>query len=278
MAIMRWVLVVVICAAFLSECVSTARAECTTEAIHQAVADGEQAFANRNMEALLGAKLGASTMLDCLDAPVSPADAAAYHRLMALAAFTTSRDLAKLEFHAARRLEPGYAIPAEVAPSGHPLVLFYDEAASVDPGALQVIYPPSNTYVVVDGVRGAQRAQGVPVILQLVSDDGRVMETNYLLPNEGLPSWSMSPLDIPPTVAGVRPTLRWSAAATGVLAAGFYSAGVLTRNRLYDIDQPVPESDVPGFKARANTFGGLGVGFAVVSIGLGSASLAVGGD
>jgi hypothetical protein len=258
--------------------IAEARAECTVEAIHLAVKNGEQAFAERNMESLLGAKHSAMTMLDCLDAPVGPMDAAAYHRLMALAAFATNRDLARLEFNAARRLEPGYNIPPEVAPAGHPLVLFYNESAMVDPGNLQVVYPPSNTYVVVDGVRGAQRAQRVPVIVQLVSDEGQVLDTEYLLPNQLLPEWSMDPLEIPTGTVTVRPTLRWSAAATGLLGAGFYTAGVLTRNKLYNLENPVADTDVPAFKARANTFGGLGVGFAVVSVGLGSASLLVGGD
>ncbi len=226
----------------------------------------------------LAAKHAAMTMLDCLEASVSPSDAAAYHRLMALAAFATSRDLAKLEFHAARRIEPGYAIPPEVAPSGHPLVLFYNEAASVNPGEPQVIYPPKDHYVVVDGIRGGQRARGVPTIVQLVAVEGRVQDTVYLLPNQSLPDWAMDPLEIPPLTASVRPTLRWSAAATGLLGAGFYTAGVLTRNKLYNLENPVADTDVPAFKARANTFGGLGVGFAVVSVGLGSASLLVGGD
>ncbi len=279
MNIFRSILVSLIVVFAVSECVSVARAECTTEAIHVAVANGQQAFANRNVEELMTAKLSASTMLDCLQVPVSPADAAGFHRLMALAAFATNRDLAKLEFYAARRLEPGYDIPQEVAPEGHPLVLFYNESASVNPGELQVIYTPANTYVVVDGVRGGQRATGIPSILQLMDESGGVIDNAYLLPREGLPSWAMDRLEIPPgSSLAVRPTLRWSAVATGVLAAGFYSAGVLTRSKLYNLDTPVADEDVPGFKSRANTFGGIGVGFAVVSIGLGSASFIAGGE
>jgi hypothetical protein len=279
MTLLRWILFATVCVFIAAECVSVARAECSSEAIHEAVEQGEQAFAARSMESLLEARLSAEIALNCLGAPMTPQDAAAFHRLMALVSFATNRDLSMLEFYAARRIEPGYNIPPEIAPPGHPLVRFYNEAASVDPGDLQVIHPPANTYVVVDGVRGAQRALGVPVILQLVGSDGVVKDTAYLLPNESLPSWSMDPLEIPPvTVSSARPALRWSAAATGVLAAGFYSAGVVTRNTLYDLENPVADADVPGFKARANTFGGLGVGFAVVSIGLGSASFVVGGD
>ncbi len=166
-----------------------------TEDFLQSATEGERAFAAMDLPALRAARDEALRSLSCLGAKLTPRDAAAFHRMMALAAFTTGdRDQVLAEFHAARRLEPGYEIPEAVAPVGHPLVQLYDLAVDAAEGTLEPPLPPLSGYVMVDGVRGAPRPNGISTVIQVY--DGEVLqETRLLMAGERMPSWGPSPLE-----------------------------------------------------------------------------------
>ena len=88
---------------------------------------GEQAFADLDLDGLTEARDEAVSLLPCLVEPIAPGQAAAYHRLMGMHAFAAGqRDQVLSEFHAARKLVPGYAVPESVAPPGHPLIEAYE--------------------------------------------------------------------------------------------------------------------------------------------------------
>ena len=102
---------------------------------------GEQAFVDLDLDGLMVAQADALWALRCANQQISDKMAAAFHRLMAFSAFTEGDDARVLvEFHAARRLEPGYLISAEVVPEGHPLRLHYEAATDK---AMEVLALPS---------------------------------------------------------------------------------------------------------------------------------------
>jgi hypothetical protein len=155
---------------------------------------GEQAFVDLDLDGLMVAQADALWALRCANQQISDKMAAAFHRLMAFSAFTEGDDVRVLvEFHAARRLEPGYLISAEVVPEGHPLRLQYEAATDTDMGAPEPIYPPTGGYVVVDGVRGAPRFAETSCIVQVFDVDHRLVETVYMGAGDVLQQWGPVP-------------------------------------------------------------------------------------
>jgi hypothetical protein len=63
-----------------------------------------------------------------------------------------------------------------------------------------------------------------------------------------------------------------SAGASGAAALGCYAIALATKHTIMDMENPVPDEDVPALRTRANLFGGLSVGLGVVSVGLGATS------
>lgn len=184
-----------------------------------AATQGELAFAGMDIEALVAARDQAAGHLECVQEPVSASVAASFHRLLAMVAFTEQdRDSALAEFHAARRLTPGYQIPEDVAPPGHPLTQLYDESLTVAEGDLLPVSPPLNGWVMVDGVRGAPVPDGISTIVQAFESDQTLVETVWHRPGETLPAWGPDPALV--QTEGLGRILSLTGAGAGVLASG----------------------------------------------------------
>ena len=160
--------------------------------------EGEKAFAEMNLEQLLVLSLRArQEVIPCLVDKLTPRDAAGFHRLMALEAFTNNNGARVVsEFHAARKLDPGYEIPIEVANETHPLRKQYDQAAFAEDGKLEVVYPPIGGYITVGGVRNAPRPSKTPVLIQVFGPMDKVVETRYVEPGQSLSIWGKNPMGI----------------------------------------------------------------------------------
>ena len=194
----------------------------TLTELQDAYTRGEASFANLDIDGLNSAANDAEGGLPCLREPITPKDAAAYHRLMGMHAFASQeRDRVKAEFHAARKLQPGYEVPADVAPPGHPMIAAYDEAVLVDEGELQQPVPPVDGYVTVGGVRGAARAANSPAVLQVFEPGDTISETLYLSPGTEMPLWGPAPTG---TGRDLRRPMLIATATTGALAVGMYGA------------------------------------------------------
>lgn len=236
-----------------------------------ASAAGEVAFADLDSDALARAQLAGAHALTCLSEPVGTRDAAAFHRMIALAAFTRHNlSDARSEFHAARRLEPGYQIPESVAPPGHPLVALYDESASADEGELQAVQA-STGWIVVDGVRGSPRPIGVSVILQRFDALGKLENSIYLPAKAPLPSWAVPPKAV--SRKGLH--AGFVAASTGTAVAGgvTYGLALATQARFADLENPVPDSELSSLQTRANGLTYASIGLGVVGLALGSITI-----
>src|SRR3989339_1248072 len=152
----------------------------------------EEAFANLDADGLLTqSSLARTKVLPCVQEMITKRNAAAFHRLMALEAFINGDESRVMsELHAALILEPGYLFPENVAGSGHPLLVLYKRAETLDDGVAERTYPPANGYMMVAGVRNAARYSKIPVIIQAFGPHGELLETRYVQPGEASPNWS----------------------------------------------------------------------------------------
>ena len=260
----------------LAFCAEKAHGACespaTVEEIIASVREGEKAFEDMEQASLLSTRDRALGALRCLNAPLTPADAIHVHWLMALSYFTTDRSRVGATLLAIQRLDATRQIGESFAPSQeHPLAKLYTQARFLPDGEFEPVYPPQGGWALVNGVRGADRPLAQPVIVQVFDAQSTVMETRYIEPGETMPAWGPKPLDISRTHMSPKP---WgiSAGATGAAAIGCYIVALTTKHQIMDMENPVPDEDVPALRTRANLFGGFAVGLGVVSVGLGATS------
>ena len=253
----------------------------------------EVAFANLDAEALLTqASLARTQVLPCVAEPMTKADAAAFHRLMAMEAFINDDEgWTVRELHASLLLQPGYAFPEDVAGEGHPLLALYTQAETVPDGDGEKIYPPPGGYVLVGGVRNSARYSQTPVIIQVyqtVDEVETLRETRYVQPGEATPNWSGNAFGLTAADLGIdlddlrRPSILkdprpwYVAAGVTAMASGVLYGVAIHEKALYQ-DSSTPDDQLAGFESRANSLGtaslitggtalvfsGFGIGFQV---------------
>lgn len=236
---------------------------------------GERAFAAMDLLALGHAREEALETLPCLVDQVTPLVAADFHRMMAMAAFTSGdEDRVLEEFHAARRLEPGYQVPEAVAPAGHPLANLYDQAEKnvlID-RKLDPVIPPVGGFVLVDGVDTSWRLEGLSALLQAHDARGGLVETRYVLASDPTPAWGPLPLEVEARRRR-RIALGASAGAAVLLAGGLYTGAVVQERRFQSSVVPDQDSELRSMQTKANSMlwasvgaGGLGVALATVTV------------
>lgn len=269
-----------LCLALLIVCTTVSSrvyaADCTESSTIKQLLDAsvasEQAFVEQNRGNLLKqAVIVREQIIPCLKQPLSPKDAAAFHRLMAMEAFTRHDHKRVLsEFHAARLYDPGYTIPPEVADSDHPLVVSYNEAANVSDGVPESIQIPPEAHVLVGGVRSAPRLSDTPALIQVYGSelDESWIETTYIQPGETLPSWGKNPFGITAEDLGIDQTPEWKkpewyyipASISAGLAITFYA---LSLNEKAQFNDPsTPDGQLSAHRDRATGFGGAAIGTA----------------
>ncbi len=240
-----------------------------------AAQQGELAFANMDMVGLTQARKGALQQIPCLGEPVTTDVAAAFHRMMAMAAFTQGDEAGTLaEFHAARRLQPGYTIPEAVAPEGHPLVDLYERSVDAAEGSLDPTIPPLGGWVTVDGVRGAPRPTGISTILQSFEADESIDRTLYLLPGASTPSFGPMPIDELRRKRR-RYALGGSTAAALVASGVLYGLSWNAHFAFDDLDDPMDDNLLPAQRNTTNTLALASAGTGAVGLGLGVVTLVV---
>lgn len=295
---MKTKIALILCLLVSSVFASIAHAKCekstTIADLSKVGQDGEKAFMDpEGVAHLLAFALRArETVLPCLRDKITTHDAAAFHRLMALAAFT-QKDLTRVraEFHAARKFEPGYEFPIDIVPEGHRLRGFYDQAASLEDGEQEKVFPPEGGYVTVGGVRGAARPEKTPVIIQVfdaydpITKSQPLVETRYLQPGEKLPVWGKNPFGITAKDLGIDnksalvtpKTWYISAGVTAVITGALYVVAMYNKSQFQNTsthDTTDSDRKLQDLKDRANAFGtasivsgALAIGFAGLGAG-----------
>lgn len=137
------------------------------ERLAAVVAAAETAFRELEMVAFEARVVEANGILPCVDAVLSPALAAAFHRMEGIAAFSR-RDLKVAEeaFAAARLVDPDYIFPTDLIGPDHPILSHYIRR---DLSALPVrdLPLPPDTAIWVDGVRSNRVYGALPHVVQI---------------------------------------------------------------------------------------------------------------
>lgn len=245
--------------------------------------NGEQAILELDVEKLLiVANRARQEVLPCLSGFITPTDAAAFHRLMAFEAITQyNAARARAEFHAARKLDPGYRFPDEMAEGE--LIRLYEESLEALDGELERVYPPENGWITVGGVRNAPRGNETPVIVQVFDASGNLLETRYFQPGEELPMWGRNPLGITAKELGIgesvfkKPKVWYIAGATTSVAAGVLY-GFAFYNKQQALDPSVMyttenSEELDARREQSKTFGVLSLVTGGVALGLGGVGI-----
>ncbi len=268
----------------ISSALAQCKVETKAEQLLQASVDGEKAFAQMDLTALLmHARVARDDIITCIKEPITPKQAAAFHRLMALEAFTRHNyKRVESEFHAARMLEPGYAIPADVADGDHPLLTHYEDAAMSPDGEPESIYAPAQGHVFIGGVRNAPWRKLTPAVIQVYASEVETswIETRYVQPGETLPVWGRNVFGMTAKDLGIDTQPSWqkpmpwyiSAGVSAVIAGVFYGLAMNEKSQ-FD-DSSTPDNELAGHRDRANGFGltsvaTAGLALALTGIGIG---------
>lgn len=242
----------------------------TLEDFQAAARAGERAFAEIDLPALTRAREVALATIPCLGQPVTPAIAADFHRMMAMAAFTAGDEaLVLAEFHAARRLDPGYHIPASVAPPGHPLVELYEAASrhTDTDQVLESVIPPVGGTAVVDGTVSGLRPRGLSAIVQVYREDGLLTQTVYLLPGDPTPRYGPVPVEVEQERRRRRALLA-ATGGTALIAGGLYTRAVVGEALFMDTSRTLSKPRKAQATNNAYFWSSLGVGTAALGLGV----------
>lgn len=182
----------------------------------------EAAYAARDIAGFTTLATRARGMLPCLDEPISPTVAAAWHRASALQATVAitaeSRPTSVASFRAMLASESNYALAPGLAGPGSVVPAWLDEARGAGPGPTEPAAAPDHTHLLFDGVVGADRPTQRPTILQLEWEDpARVRYTAELGPGDALPDWAA--LGLLPSNEVIEPS-RWRLSRRGTLLTG----------------------------------------------------------
>lgn len=149
----------------------TCERETHVEQVGANVEDAMLAFATLDEDGFREAAASASSTLPCVAEVLSPARAAAYHRMTGILSFLDSDAVnAQLSFAAALALEPDFKLSIKVAPEGGRLARLY-AASAMDAPAPSIYAVPSGYTPYTNGVPQAERATAWPAIIQFEQGD-----------------------------------------------------------------------------------------------------------
>jgi len=216
---------------------------CTSSSseLMSAVNEATSAFSAMDRELFQSARDEARRALTCLDEPLAPASAAAYHRMEALAAFfDQDKDWGMASFRAALSIQPAYQLGSSIAPDGSPVDLWYQEAQEFPDISYEDFEPPETCSLLLDGATEAERQVELPVIAQVLEWDGAVRWSGLLQPGELIaedaysdefePVWPPVPVappvpePLPPAPKKTVSPLWFGAGGAALAAGGLYAA------------------------------------------------------
>ena len=261
---------------------ATAQAACPAPVdvhhLSQSISMADGAFNDMDLDAFHAARAQSLAALGCLSEPLTTTQIAALYRMQAFGAFV-DRDKAAgvLYLRALLAVAPAYILPEAVAPPGHPLRAWYDEALVRAPGPTAVVAPPQRGWVQVDGRTVEQRPTDRPYVFQVFNADGGVISTHLLAAGEAPPPYATPPAILaarnphgaptpPPTrpVQSVQPAVRinrplLATAGVSALAAGGLYLAASQREAAF-FDPSTPEAELASLRKQTNTLAGLSLG------------------
>jgi hypothetical protein len=168
-----------------------------THELANALTEAEFAYLDMDEDRFIVIITGAELTLECLGEPITPFDAAAYHRLVALDSFLAGDDAATvMAFRSSLAAQPRFMLPSSIAPPGNPLSDIYDQASEPYEANRIALPPPIGMIILMDGARASARPTARPVIVQLIAADGGVAWSGHLGPNDSNPDWFALGFDV----------------------------------------------------------------------------------
>lgn len=239
----------------------------------------EQAWGQMDLGAFTETLTALRGTLTCLDEALTPVDAAAYHRVEALAAFASEdRRGTVLAFRASLDLQPNFELPEAIAPLGNPLREQYEAAKLMPPSPGQVLYPEGGSWMVVDGTRSDERPTERPTIVQRVERGGEVSHSAWLPAWSPTPDWASGPApdarepreDGDAGLRARRTATVLLGSAAGCAVAGGSLYGYAWGSRATYFDPTTPFAELEAIRRRTNgaavsaaVLGGVAVGAGV---------------
>ncbi len=256
----------------------TAHAVCEPAAtnlqLQAALSDAEVAFSQMDLAGFEHASDAASEDLGCLGEPLTLPDAAAVHRVEALASFVDGdRSRTVLGLQAVRELQPGYRLPPSIAPENHPLRADWERAQELASGASRDLSRPAEGWLLIDGVRTTALPLDRPSIYQHLDDQGYVLSSRYLDPGDEVPAYEIwvapPPVEVlvsgttplpPPVKPPVSRALLRAGLGAAVAASGMWFLSTRTAKRFWDPATDAGELEGLRLQTNALSVGSVGVG------------------
>lgn len=235
------------------------------------IGEAQAAFVAMDLDRFEGAQHAAAEALTCLNEPLEPADAAAYHGLRALVAFVAEDEHGTLvAYHAAHRAWSLYTLDPSLAPEGHPLRAALEQARLLPESAMSPLQAPPRVVLRVDGAPREAHPTERPYTLQASEKRDQILHTDWLPSGSPPPAWSEAPLPLsraPRENKPVRTALLVGAGSSMGAAAGLYGAAWATRATFFDPNTPL--EDLSGVRKTTNgaTVGAIALGVTGLALG-----------
>ncbi|MCB9687014.1 MAG: hypothetical protein H6735_18385 [Alphaproteobacteria bacterium] len=243
---------------------SLAHAGCDVATLQSSVEKAENTFVQMDEDGFAKAVVLTRNTLDCLTEPLTPVSAAGFHRVNALEAFLRG-DHAKtiVHFQAVRGSQPGYELPDEIAPEGHPLRVDFDKSSQFSDAGRFPLDPPETGWLLIDGSRATEAPGGRPFIFQWVQGAGQIGKSGWVDVGAALPSYPVKVEAPPPVVEepkkGGGKALTWVGLTTTAVGAGLYGVAFVTRGQYDDAVQAGDEARIRSSHTTTNVLAGSGV-------------------
>ena len=249
----------------------------TARTFHQAVSKADAAYSQMDLDGFQAARLEARKLVPCLAEPITPAQAAGFHRLEAMGEFLSRNHAAAVaSLRALDAAAPGYELSEELAPPGHPLQMYYEIARGTVKVAPAPIPAVEGRWVYIDGAAATERPVDRPYLFQSFEGVGRVTASKHV-PAGGLPPGLEAPAAERSRGADRQRTARslgWVSIGSAAVAGGLYLGARRASNTFWDPATPTGELDA--LRNRTNALGWTSAGVGLVAVGTGGAALLVG--
>lgn len=264
---------------------TAAASECaeavTARQLAQHVSAGDVAFADLDEEGFQSARWEAGQSVRCLNEPLSSGQVASFHRLEALAAFL-DRDHANavMSFKSVLAVAPGYDLPLSLAPDNHPLRVDFEVASGLADGGQELLPPPAEGEVRIDGMVAEAAPLGRPFVFQYIDGDGVVRSSELVRPGMPIPEYPAGKVRGSSRSGGggggfgINTPLAVTAGVAALTSVGLYAAA---SSRSASFWSPAtPSAQLPELRRQTNTLQGLSLGAGVVAVGAGAGAVVVG--
>ncbi len=248
----------------------------TARAFHQQVAAGDSAYVDMDVEAFQAARSKAREMVPCLAEPVTPAQAAGFHRLEALGNFLARDHAASVaSLRSLVAAAPGYTLSDDLAPAGHPLRLYFEIAENSVAAPTAPLPSLGSGWAQIDGTTTTSWPVDRPFLYQSFERSGAVASSSLVRVGESPPGFDDS-------VAGAVVSRRTRTARTlgfvslgsAAVAGGLYLGARASSAQFWDPTTASAELD--GLRTRTNALGWASTGLGVLAVGTGGAAIFAG--